>query len=318
MIRAAMLLFCGPLIGAGALAAQPVVCSTTGISDLAFGVVDPQSSQPTQTTATISFSCSNPNNQTYHGAVCFRIVDGVTGPRDMQDGNGHSLPFQVYTDAGHSVIWGMGAANSVNVQGVSIPAQSSALGSATLYGQIPPGQSSAVAGSYQYLFAGTQTTIAVNLVQVNKGAPPDCTGIAGTSTGQSFHAIALVDKKCTVQASLLDFGTPAGLLVSNIDGATTTTTQCTAGTPYQIGLDNGLYPAGTTRRMSGGSSDFITYELFLDSNRTQRWGNTLNIDTLNQTGTGQSQASTIFGRVAAQPTPSPGSYSDTVTVTVTY
>jgi spore coat protein U-like protein len=36
------------------------------------------------------------------------------------------------------------------------------------------------------------------------------------------------------------------------------------------------------------------------------------------TGNGAGQTITIFGRVPAQTTPAPGTYTDTVTVTVTY
>jgi outer membrane usher protein len=36
------------------------------------------------------------------------------------------------------------------------------------------------------------------------------------------------------------------------------------------------------------------------------------------TGNGASQPFTVYGRVPPQTTPTPGAYSDTVTVTVTY
>jgi spore coat protein U-like protein len=36
------------------------------------------------------------------------------------------------------------------------------------------------------------------------------------------------------------------------------------------------------------------------------------------TGNGADQTFTIYGRVPAQTTPAPGTYTDTVTVTVTY
>ena len=62
---------------------------------------------------------------------------------------------------------------------------------------------------------------------------------------------------------------------------------------------------------------FVTYELYRNTGRTLRWGNTLGTDTQAGTGTGTAQSQTVFGRVAPQ-TPNVGSYSDTVTVTVTY
>jgi len=47
-------------------------------------------------------------------------------------------------------------------------------------------------------------------------------------------------------------------------------------------------------------------------------GNTVSTDTVAATGNGASQSYTVYGRVPAQTTPAPGTYTDTVTVTVTY
>ena len=291
-----------------------VTCSTTGISDLAFGTVDPQSSL-TNTSSTISFSCSNPNNQIYSGVVCFSITDGVTGSRQMLDGSGDMLPFQVYTNSTYSTIWGAGT-NSLIVS-VSIPNNTTAwANTATLYGQVPANQTSTVPGSYQYSFAGTVTTMAVNVAK--NFTPTSCTGVTAVATGRAFHATALVANKCTVSATTLDFGAPSGLLTANADSTSTITTQCASGTPYQIGRGNGLHASGTTRQMAGGSSEFIAYELYRDSSRAQRWGSTLNTDTVSLIGNGAPQSTTVYGRVAPQSTPSPSTYSDTITVTVTY
>ena len=60
------------------------------------------------------------------------------------------------------------------------------------------------------------------------------------------------------------------------------------------------------------------YELYRNSARTQRWGNTLNTDTVVGSGNGANQNLTVFGRVPNQSTPSAGTYNDTITVTVTY
>ncbi len=306
------------LFGVGSLCAVPawaqnfvVTCSTTSISNLAFGTVDPQSSL-TNTTATINFSCNNPNHQFYSGVVCFAINDGLTN-RQMLSGS-NTLNFGIYTNAGYSAYWGANA-NALIVP-VQIPNDSpNWTSSATLYGQVVAGQTSAATGNYNLAFTPGQTTMAVN---VSKNfAPTDCVGATPVSTGQSFSATATVAVTCTVSATTLDFGAPAGFLTSNVDAASTITTTCVSGTPYQIGLNNGVNASGTTRRMAGGS-EFISYELYRDSSRSQRWGNTLNTDTVTSTGNGSAQSTTVYGRVAPQATPSPNTYSDTITVTVTY
>jgi spore coat protein U-like protein len=62
----------------------------------------------------------------------------------------------------------------------------------------------------------------------------------------------------------------------------------------------------------------VLYGLYQDSARTQPWGNTVGTNTTSGTGTGTAQTQTVYGRVAAQATPAPGSYSDSVVVTVGY
>src|SRR5262249_50452515 len=102
-------------------------------------------------------------------------------------------------------------------------------------------------------------------------------------------------------------------------GSTTLTTTCSSTTPYTIGLDGGTTNASdpTLRKMSK-SSETITYGLYRDGSYTQPWGSTINTNTASGTSTGSGQKSTVFGRVPAQTTPSPGSYSDTIVITVTY
>ena len=85
----------------------------------------------------------------------------------------------------------------------------------------------------------------------------------------------------------------------------------------EFGLDNGQHATGTTRRLQG-PGGFVTYELYRNATRTQRWGATLNNDTVAGSGNGGNQALTVYGRVPGQTTPSAGTYNDTITVTVTY
>ena len=93
--------------------------------------------------------------------------------------------------------------------------------------------------------------------------------------------------------------------------------QCASGAAYQVGLDNGQHASGTTRRMQG-PGGLVTYELYRNTTRTQRWGSTLNTDTVTGSGNGANQTLTVYGRVPNQTTPSAGTYNDTITVTVTY
>ena len=116
----------------------------------------------------------------------------------------------------------------------------------------------------------------------------------------------------------LNFGSQ-GVLSANVDQTSALQVQCTDTTPYNVGLDAGTGAGATvaTRKMTSGGNT-VSYSLYTDSGRTTVWGNTVGTDTVAATGNGADQSYTVYGRVGTQTTPAPGSYSDTVTVTVTY
>ncbi|WP_455570230.1 Csu type fimbrial protein [Yersinia artesiana] len=93
---------------------------------------------------------------------------------------------------------------------------------------------------------------------------------------------------------------------------------CSAGTAYNIGIDNGAHASTTQRRLSGGS-EFVNYNLFKDSNYSQAWGTT-GSDLLTGTAAaiGTAIPLTIYSEVPAQATPGVNTYTDTVNVTVNW
>ncbi len=144
------------------------------------------------------------------------------------------------------------------------------------------------------------------------------TSFAAT-TSSSFNVNITIATACTINsASALNFGSQ-GVLAANVDQTATLQVQCTSTTPYNIGLNagNGTGATVTNRLMSFGGNT-VAYALYTDSGRTTNWGNTVGTDTVAATGTGASQSYTVYGRVPPQTTPPPGTYTDTVTVTVTY
>jgi spore coat protein U-like protein len=62
----------------------------------------------------------------------------------------------------------------------------------------------------------------------------------------------------------------------------------------------------------------LGYKLFSNSGRATNWGNTVGTDTVTGTGTGNSQSLTVYGQVHAGQYFKPGSYTDTITATITY
>ena len=66
------------------------------------------------------------------------------------------------------------------------------------------------------------------------------------------------------------------------------------------------------------ASATITYGLYQDASRVTPWGDSVGVNTMAGTGSGLAQTFTVYGRVPAQNTPSPGTYSDTVVMTISY
>lgn len=298
--------------------AQNITCSAT-MSNVAFGTVNPLSSQ-TDANATLNYTCTNSSLvATRYANVCFSIGDGAQGggasnPRRMLDGAGDPLLFQLFQDVTRTTVWGssfFGVNTPVEVQ-LTIPARGSRSGSATMYGRVVGGQTTAVPGFYQDQFSGNHTAVTIN--ESGTSPPGSCsTSILSTFP---FTVTATVASQCAVSASTLDFGT-VGVLLANTDGTSSLSVQCANGVAYQVGLDNGQHASGSTRRMQG-PGGLVTYELYRNTARTQRWGTTLNSDTVSGNGTGGNQTLTVYGRVPTQTTPSAGTYNDTITVTVTY
>jgi spore coat protein U-like protein len=141
---------------------------------------------------------------------------------------------------------------------------------------------------------------------------------AATATS-TFTVQMTVTSSCVINsAATLNFGNQ-GVLIANVDGTSTMQVQCTNTTPYNIGLDAGTGTGATVaaRKMTSGANT-ITYSLYSDSGRTTVWGNTVGTNTVAGTGNGASQSYTVYGRVPPQTTPAAATYTDTITVTVTY
>jgi len=323
------------LLGGLALFTSPradalTTCSAT-MTDITFGNVDPTGAL-VNTTATLNYSC------TYTGGLlgglygvyvrmCLSIGTGAAAgstynPRRMTNASSDAMNFQLYRDSGRSQIWGSVDNGTYpprqqDLQFTIFSSGQTQSGSATLYGQVPSGQTGLGAGNYTDAFSGAHTKLSYNYNEalLSLGTYPATCGTANNGTF-AFTARADVQPQCRLTiATDLDFGSVPGLLVANRDQSSAISTTCTYRTAWQIGLDNGQHGV---RRMTGPGSYAVTYELYRDTNRSQRWGNTLNTDTLTGSGTSTTQTLTVYGRVPPQTAVAAGNYSDIVTVTVTF
>ena len=141
---------------------------------------------------------------------------------------------------------------------------------------------------------------------------------AAIATG-NFTSQITITATCTVETTnTLDFGSN-GLLTANIDVTATFDVLCSNTTPYDIGLNEGTTAGGTTTtRLMDNAGTTVSYQMFSDPGLTTNWGDTVPTDTVAGIGNGSTQTLTIYGRVPPQASVAPATYTDLVTITITY
>lgn len=115
-------------------------CSITNINSVNFGNYDVFNTTPSTTTGRIRIQCS-PGSATYTIALDGGLY-GTVSARKMSAGNDTPISYNLYTDAGTSIIWGNGTGGGVVVNG------SGSTTTYTVYGKLDPLQDARV-GSYQ-------------------------------------------------------------------------------------------------------------------------------------------------------------------------
>ncbi len=335
--RALRSLALAALLGAAAWTA-PSSAATSCTASMTHLNFAPTNGAQVDASATLTVTCSSFGLSVLSRArvnLCANLYGGSNGggtlnPRRLTNAFADAMQMQLYTDPGRTQIWGARGTTVPSPLTLQFDYPVNLLGgsqtlTATLYGRIPA-QTALNAGNYSNPFTGgADTQIEFQYAEALTGTPPmpsQCFqgGTTGTPSTFPFTVSASVPHACTLTPKPvpdLAFGAVAGLIGANVDRTTAIGLVCTGRTAWQIGLGNGLNASGNVRRMRSAGGQFVPYELYRDSGRSQRWGNTLGSDTLAGTGTGTTQSLTVHGRVAPQ-TATPGSYSDTVVVTVTY
>lgn len=316
--------------------AEAATTCTASATPLAFGTVTGAGN--VDSSATVTVTCSTFGLSllaTARVRMCLNIGAGANGgglttPRRMTNSFGDALQFNIYRDAARTLIWGNTTtpATPTPVQAdlqYSVPVLGGSGGvNATIFGRAFA-QAGLAAGSHTNPFTGTHTRLDYRYSEQllgTPGYPASCTsgGLGGGSITFPFTASATVPNNCTIStATNLDFGTVPGRIDANRDQTSTFTFTCTGRTAWNVALNNGQNAVGSTRRMRlGTTARYVTYELYRNAARTQRWGATTGTDTVPGTGSGSAQALTVFGRIPVTQVVPAGTYRDTVTVTVTY
>jgi spore coat protein U-like protein len=156
------------------------------------------------------------------------------------------------------------------------------------------------------------------IVAAGFSAAPASAATATANLGVS----ATVTNNCTISTAALAFGSYDPVVAhasTNLDGTGTVTVACTKGAVATVGLGLGSNAAGSTRRMTNGASEYLTYELYQDAGRATVWGNSG--AGLYSPGAAPSKTArnfTVYGRVTSNQDVVAGNYADTVVATVNF
>ncbi|KAF1708554.1 spore coat protein U [Pseudoxanthomonas kalamensis DSM 18571] len=320
----AVLALCALVLAPRPAAAQS--CWINGSMSIDFGTV---TSAGKDTSNTLGFTCSKPGLLNAAYRVCLFIPEGSpipgVNPRWLTNYNGGQMAYDLYSDAARTQIigpYGSGYPTYSSTFSISGLAYQESNGTLPIYGRAHAGQSLPAAYAYASQISNSQLRYSYNATiwpfSVSAPSVAECLSGGGSGSGiVSYYtgvAATFANTCHIVVASDMDFGT-APALTGNVDQTSTIQLECPVGTSWQVRLDNGNHATGNTRRMASGGN-FVTYNLYRNAARTQRWGNNNGSD-VDGSGNGATQTLTVYGRVPAQAAVS-GTYTDTITVTLVY
>jgi spore coat protein U-like protein len=263
-------------------------------------VFSPYNKVVVDSTGTIDIECFGTQAS---NAASVHINFGVSGggtctTRRMANG-ANRLNYQIYQNSGRTTNFCNGS-NRLNLNfNLSTGSQKQTV---IMYGRVP--------GSQNPVYAPTPYTDTLTIdLRTGTGGT-----ILRTTTTQVSSMVAAI---CTVSAGTLGFGAYSG---SQLDSTAAVSVNCSNGAPYSVALGGGGNQSGSTRRMAGPGVNRLDYQLFRDSARAIPWGDDGALLGARRAGTGagSAQSLTVYGRIPAGQSPAPGSYSDSVVVTVEY
>ena len=144
-----------------------------------------------------------------------------------------------------------------------------------------------------------------------------CIPAAATTASASFGVSVTVQAACTVSVFPSHFGAYSGAIQN---AASSVSINCSNSIPYNVVLNAGLAPGATasTRQMIGPGSAQLGYVQESNSPGGQNRGGTVGTDTVSGTRNSLQQSPASYGQVPAGQRVTLGTYSDLITVTVTY
>jgi spore coat protein U-like protein len=286
--------------------AQAQSCSAS-VTAVDFGTPQLLTGTSVDVTGTATIACSNIGNNDMRVCVSFEAGSGGTSgtSRTLSGPSGATILYNLYSDAARTQRWGSRTNTSLgSPASIYITENGSPTVSRTVYGRLVSPQATAPPGTYT-------STVSTTFRFVDD--EDSCNGSTEmVDRNPSFVVRAELQPYCVLGVQNLDFGRE-GVIDQPIDVTTNLSVTCTKTTSYTVSLSAGGSGDEAARRMAS-AGRYVTYQIYKDSARLQPWTAT----GAGGTGTGLAQTVSVYGRVPAQATPPPGTYTDTIIVTVTY
>ncbi len=153
---------------------------------------------------------------------------------------------------------------------------------------------------------------------------PSTAALAATATGNITVSATITDS-CSISPQPLNFGSIEMPITTPVDAQTAIAIDCDiAPAVANITISGGLHPnrgvvnlraMATPNPNENDRANFLAYQLFTDSNRTNEI--TFNY-VWNVQGANADQVIPLYGRVPTNQTSRPGNYTDSLVVTLTY
>ena len=301
-------------------------CSTSSAPNLNFGAVPATTYQDAQTA--IVLNCNGGIGTLVTPAifrVCLFVGTGTSSavaPRLMSNGNGDFMRYDLYAHAARSQLIGpQWSGYPVYSLTFRLAPRENLSFRIPIHGRVHAGQN--LSGKSPYRDVPYNSFIRYSYGYIHTPTENDCRerypghlGAAGDIDFNWSGVQATVPRSCRISTlAQMNFGA-ANAFVGSHEQTASVQLKCTRDVAWQVSLDEGLHAQSGERFMAAGDAR-LGYELYSDPSRSNRWGNTQG-SNVNGVGNGDVQRLTIYGQVAAQPGVLPGSYQDTITVTLTY
>ncbi|MTH44698.1 Csu type fimbrial protein [Intestinirhabdus alba] len=314
VVRLCLLTLCGLfMLMAISPRAQAAECWNLSPAAFSFGTVT--GGETARANASLQYSCNNYESTPKYVRLCLNLTS-VSVPQMHTNPPVTPLNYLVYQASDLSNNLGYDSGSYYQQTLYLGPAQTNYTFDFDLAAIIPAGQTGLTAGDY--FDYGTDITIKYTESDTVDGLP-SCPAMAGTVVADRISSTATIKNGCDLlSVAPMDFGSKSPVNGGQLagDAAAGVAIRCPVNTTFTVAIGPGVNNDGTSRRVCNGAN-CVAYGLYQDAGHTTPWNDSDAVQTQTAT-TGDAQTLTVYGMIPAQSWPTPGTYTDTVVVTLSY